>query len=285
VPLLAEQELRRDLLFFSLSKWPDLDTAIEMAALMEQFILEGAGTGPSADPRVAGEGAGGGERPCAQSLPVEDCGSPGPGSGGSAAGETSSGCESPDLAGGQKRRWSAADDENLRRLWHSSQLLEDIAEEMGRTTPSLYCRARALGFSKRSVKLQSCSDSAAESAEQHRPAPAPAAVLERYRAQQRGGPKRSGQVRGGGDRRVGAPSRPVSSAARSVADEVGDLSIDPIIHFLRSRDYSVIRVEDGHFRLDGRRILSASELREKANQVRRTLGQPPFAAQPAEPVG
>jgi len=284
VPLLAEQELRRDLLFFSLSKWPDLDTAIEMAALMEQFILEGAEAGPSADPGVAGEGAGGGERPCAQPLPVEEFGSSGTGSGESASGETSSGCASPGLAGGQKRRWSAADDENLRRLWHSCQPLEDISEEMGRTVPSLYCRARALGFSKRSVKPESCADSAPGPAEQRRPAPAPTAALERYRSRQRGGPKRPGQVGGGGDRRVG-PSRPVPASARTVAYETGDLSIEPVIHFLRSRDYSVVRVEEGRYRLDGRRVLSATELREKANQVRQALGQPPFAAQVAEPAG
>src|SRR3546814_10338601 len=50
----------------------------------------------------------------------------------------------------RKRRWSEADDERLRRLWHSNHSLEEIAEAMGRTTPSLYSRARALGMSKRS---------------------------------------------------------------------------------------------------------------------------------------
>jgi hypothetical protein len=67
--------------------------------------------------------------------------------------------------------------------------------------------------------------------------------------------------------------------------ERADSGIDPIIHFLRSRDYSVIRAEEGRYRLDGRRVLSATELREKANQVRQALGQPPFATQPADPVG
>src|SRR3546814_1446607 len=50
----------------------------------------------------------------------------------------------------RKRRCSEADDERLRRLWHSNHSLEEIAEAMGRTTPSLYSRARALGMSKRS---------------------------------------------------------------------------------------------------------------------------------------
>src|SRR3546814_8575753 len=57
------------------------------------------------------------------------------------------------------------------------------------------------------------------------------------------------------------------TASPSEAVEAG---VDPIVHFLRSRDYSVVRVEDGRFRVDGRRILSAEELREKANQVRRS---------------
>src|SRR3546814_6275226 len=50
----------------------------------------------------------------------------------------------------RKRRWSEADDQSLRKLWHSNHSLEEIAEAMGRTTPSLYSRARALGMSKRS---------------------------------------------------------------------------------------------------------------------------------------
>src|SRR3546814_7245754 len=45
---------------------------------------------------------------------------------------------------------SEADDQSLRKLWHSNHSLEEIAEAMGRTTPSLYSRARALGMSKRS---------------------------------------------------------------------------------------------------------------------------------------
>src|SRR3546814_19814277 len=71
------------------------------------------------------------------------------------------------------------------------------------------------------------------------------------------------------------------TASPSEAVEAG---VDPIVHFLRSRDYSVVRVEDGRFRVDGRRILSAEELREKANQVRLSMGKPPFEPQPASPA-
>src|SRR3546814_4372453 len=38
----------------------------------------------------------------------------------------------------RKRRWSEADDQSLRKLWHSNHSLEEIAEAMGRTTPSHY---------------------------------------------------------------------------------------------------------------------------------------------------
>src|SRR3546814_19823116 len=34
----------------------------------------------------------------------------------------------------RKRRWSEADDERMRRLWHSHHSLEEMAEAMGRTT-------------------------------------------------------------------------------------------------------------------------------------------------------
>lgn len=279
MPLMPEQELRRDLLLFSLSKWPDIDTAMKMAARMEQFVLRGNVAAPSAGPDIAAEDAPGGQRPCEQVRPETNGDVQAVGSGESAGQSASSG-----MACGQKRRWSAEDDENLERFWHSDRPLEDIAEEMGRTVPSLYCRARALGFSKRGGKPASGEPGQPSPEGPQRPKPAPHVVLERFGRQRQDPPKERGGSRSGRDRDREAP-RITPSVSRPPADDESDISIDRIIHFLRCRDYSVTRVEDGRYRLDGRRVLSASELREKANQVRVAIGQPPFTPQPAETVG
>ncbi|HEY9548633.1 MAG TPA: hypothetical protein VIR45_03955 [Kiloniellaceae bacterium] len=209
----------------------------------------------------------------------------------------------------RKRRWSEADDERLRRLWHSNHSLEEIAEAMGRTTPSLYSRARALGMSKRSPATGERAEAApatngAQSADAAATKAAPASEddmpggskrqaeppsakprttieVKRHQLPRRSigeGPASAGGFGGGQSGRSGA-------TADSMLDEAVDAGVDPIIHFLRSRDYSVVRVEDGRFKLDGRRVLSAEELREKANQVRLSMGKPPFAPHPLGQAG
>ena len=107
---------------------------------------------------------------------------------------------------------------------------------------------------------------------------------ERYRPAGAGKPApASGPQRGYG-RKAGAGGVTASegTAAKGVSPQI---FVDPIVQFLRSRDYSVVRVGEGQFRLDGRRVVSADELRQKANQVRASLGQPPFASRMGEPVG
>src|SRR3546814_19756394 len=51
--LTADQELRRELLLFSLSKHSDLEAAIKIAAEMEQFVLRGSGADGCAGARPA----------------------------------------------------------------------------------------------------------------------------------------------------------------------------------------------------------------------------------------
>src|SRR3546814_13014079 len=56
--LTADQELRRELLLFSLSKHADLEAAIKSAAEMERFVLRGGGADAGAVERLA-DGKGG----------------------------------------------------------------------------------------------------------------------------------------------------------------------------------------------------------------------------------
>jgi hypothetical protein len=291
---------------------------------MEQFVLEGLQADIQADNQAgsvpalteAGSAAGSlDQSPCdvqeAGDVPSDAVNghgaSPsGPG-GGSGRPESANQCD--DASRATKRRWSKADDELLRRLWHSDHSLGEIAEMLERTTASLYSRARAFGLSKRGTTAAQSSTAVPASHEEQEPVSAKAAEavaghpktpcakprdagsaaskagqaevkLERYC------PSLAADGRNWPDRpRTGVqdsprPAHPGSSSVYSAQSGQGEAGVDPIIHFLRSRDYSVVRVEGGRFKLDGRRVLSAGELREKANQVRQTLGQPPFAPQP-----
>lgn len=321
--LTADQELRRELLLVSLNKQPDLEGAINLAAQMEQFVLRGSCTNGAVVERSTGSAANGAEQPPGStdtgftksqaSLPGRETnGRAGtqPSANGSASGSHHSAGSSA-AAGGQKRRWSSGDDERLRKLWHSDHSLEEIAEAMGRTTPSLYSRARALGMSKRTpvgdnreaarpnrggrepasggaASASTCEDDISGKAGQRThtaasKAPTSGFEIKRYSEPCSGGRERPkcGSPIGGS----GHPQRTASRAGHAFQTVPLEAGVEPIIHFLRSRDYSVVRVEDGRFRLDGRHVLDANELREKANKVRQSLGKPPFAPHSYESPG
>lgn len=280
--LTADQQLRKDLLIVALDKQPDFELAVAMAAQMERFVLEGHKEGGApTSPGPAGESK-------AESAPEAPC------------------AVEPVLVAGRfgsgstKRRWSEADGLRLTELWYSPASLEEIASALGRTTPSLYSRARALGLPRRaqsaevhhevthqppsaSVEISAAASSGVDSRRSNGQdlaivetnARRAELKLERYRS----GRKRPNHTRR--NKNVVHLSLAAVEAAKRTGNEI---SVDPIIQFLRSRDYSIVRVSEGRFKLDGRRILSADELREKANQVRQTLGQPPFVGQAAEPV-
>lgn len=323
--LTADQELRRELLLFSLSKQTDLRAAISIAAQMEQFVLKGCAQIEEAAGRAIAAVKGNGAAPTDR-IETERCSAsdglhyrepngtavlPTPPSGTTSSARPVG--DTHDASGeSKKRRWSKGDDERLRRLWHSDHPLEDIAEAMGRTTPSLYSRARALGMPKRGPVVDKReparpSGNGRESASAGAPVtPAGEDDLPGERARQ-ADPVASKTRRveievkrhcsphaGNGERPPAVrsvlgegkqPKRNGSPTGHFFQSAPLDTSVEPIIHFLRSRDYSVVRVEDGRFKLDGRRILNAEELREKANQVRQSLGKPPFAPQSVGPSG
>lgn len=297
----SDQELRRELLLFSLSKQSDLEAAIRMATQMERFVLHGHEA--DAEPATA----------AADDSQVSEDHTAGSASQAPGEGTSSSGQEctvdrphAAEQTGAArtrvtKRRWSADDDDLLRRRWRSDRSLETIAEELDRTVASLYSRARALGMPKReALAAEIFADAVAPRADaasraascQHRrsavPGPTPGRQMS-FSAERRLPTRRDDRkVPGSGKTAAGktvAGKTGGASCGCPVSDDRPETGVEPIIHFLRSRDYSVVRVEEGRFRLDGRHILSVDELREKANQVRKTLGQPLFGAASAEPVG
>lgn len=307
--LTADQELRKEFLLFSLGRQPDVEAAIEMAALMERFVLEGrqlgsegsreAATADLADHDGQLLASNSGKAPVSNRL--------------SSLSGAEDGLESEEENKLRKRRWSKADDREFKQLWQSDRSLEEIANTIDRTVPSLYSRARALGMAKRTLppkedafrkgaasakkERQEPGDQSRKNAGSKNPAPADLAPCEsrsdltvlqtitnkRYPCSASGDLKRSKGTR----QSTGSGNKTSSSKpSKGVASHVGlsDYFVDPVIQFLRSRDYSVVRVGDGQFQLDGRRILSAAELREKANQVKKSLGQPPFTSELSEPV-
>lgn len=324
--LAADQELRRELLLVSLSKRPDLEDAINFAAQMEQFVLRGSCTKHAAIERIEGpaSSAGNGAEHSPGSPDTgfarSQAGLPGHKTNGHASGQAAAdgsasgprqSAGSPAAPGGQKRRWSNGDDERLRKLWHSDHSLEGIAEAMGRTMPSLYSRARALGMPKRSpavanretarpnrggreptsggaASASTSEDDLSGKTGQRVHAAASKARPSGFEVRRYGTPCSDDRQRarlGSTLGETGHPKRSASPAGHSFLAVPLEAGVEPIIHFLRSRDYSVVRVEDGRFRLDGRQVLDADELREKANKVRQSLGKPPFAPHSYGPPG
>ena len=333
--LTADQELRREFLLFALGKQPDVEAAITMAARMERFVLDGQ---PVSDGRPYEV------EPAEVAAAMTEAGvATGPAPRQAYEHQTHDQQTHEPQPRVTKRRWSDADDARLRELWQSSECaLEEIAEELERTVPSLYSRARALGMEKRGPMTKARQEPAAaapdvgpaaelkavepkEEAEPEEPAqqatvqeePAPAVTVQEapvqetpVREEEAGDgpagedgkaaeaaagksvvlspnarrqvmPRERHRFSAGGDAlQTGRPrhgfGRKTIAAASSVASP---MFVDSVIQFLRSRDYSVVRVGDGQFRLDGRRVMTADELREKANQVRKSLGQAPFTSQ------
>ncbi len=137
-----------------------------------------------------------------------------------------------------RSRWTAADDTHLRRLWQGNRTVEEIAQEIQRTPASVYARVRIMDLSSNK------------------------------------------HDRKNGKQKVKIPSadkRPPTANSEEINDFEA-VGIDSVVHFLRTRDYSVVPTKDDCYELDGRKTLTAQELFERANKVRAQLKRPTWAA-------
>jgi len=140
--------------------------------------------------------------------------------------------------------WTAADDTNLRRHWQGNLTVDEIAQELQRTVASIYARVRILDLS--SNKHDRKNEKRIVTLPSH-------------------------------DKRP-----PTASPEETNGPEA--VGIDSVVHFLRTRDYTVVPTEDGCYDLDGRKALTAQELFERANKVRAQLKRPTWSALENGPI-
>jgi hypothetical protein len=161
-----EQERRRELLLRALEACPDPEQALAVAVRMEQFIIGGQDL--REEPQEATEP----EVQPSSEGPRKTC---------------------------NRSRWTDADDTHLRQLWQGNLTVEEIAQELQRTIPSIYARVRTLDLSSNKHDTKNGK-----------------------RKVKRSNP----------DKR-----RPTVNSKK--INEFETVGIDSVVHFLRTRDYTV----------------------------------------------
>jgi hypothetical protein len=243
-----EQEMRRELLLIALERCEDPGKALELAGKMEVFIKNGgqAERTLDTDPRQA-----------ASSAQFQTVKSP------------------------TRRRWADEDDLRLRQLWAEGLSTQEIAEHLQRTPASIGSRRVFLKLDRRKPQRP-------------RSQPPQQASVPAIENRSRSTPKDPRPSGHGHSRKLRDKSKKpaVSSIAKvakahslpnGVAEARHDhaamfeASVDEVVRFLRSRDYSVVATQDGKYRLDERETLTMEELVARANRVRSQLGQAGFS--------
>ncbi len=143
-----------------------------------------------------------------------------------------------------RSRWTEDDDAHLRRLWKEELIVEEIAQKLERTPASVYGRLRIMNLKSRKQDAKN------------------------------------------GKRNVKLPSpdKPSPKADSETNNGFETVGIDSVVHFLRTRDYTVVPTEDNRYDLDGRKTLTAQELFERANKVRAQLKRSTWAALQNGPI-
>ena len=251
----TDQARRMALLVQLLEHCDEPEAALALAERMERFVLHGAPRGLTqgkiGDPRALAVNAGVGT-----GVPL---------------------VSQPHGRGAKKRRWTAEEDEKLRSLAAQDLSLEKIAAELGRTIISVRERARA-----RQVKVKP-----------RKRGRRPSRSDDKGSSQPRNGeaigghrPNFANGFRARGKRQkaaAGCNPEELKKNAEMVEKYLIErgatrpaTSLDTVVKFMRTRDYSVVRADDGRYVVDERDHLTPAELVERANSLRLHLGQPAF---------
>lgn len=234
----SEQEVRRELLMKALEASSDPEEALQLARRMEQFIRFGA-SGPACS---GSEERSAREPSVAPTLATASDGPRGHGA-------------------GKKPRWSPEEEQQLRQHWQNGRACAEMAERLGRTEVSIIARARRMGLPFVRAKKTAVG----------------------HRQQSSNGTRSGSEPTAEADiAEPGSASRtlalgifetdlPGTSRAKTAAS-----TMEAVITFMRSRDYSVVRTADGTFRLDGHLEFTRLELIARANRLRESLKKPTF---------
>jgi len=193
----------------------------------------------------------------------------------------------PGRGAGKKNRWTPEAERILCEQWESGQPTERIAAELGRTPASVRERARRLNLRRRKRYRKD------EPESDHRGTmPRPPAQASRKTGGENGQVATMSSWRAASGNGTQAASRkakfrrprPFESKPSPVAItelqehrvQRPEVTLTTVINFVRSRDYSVVRSEDGEVVVDGRRRFTTDEFIEWANNLRRQLRKPEF---------
>lgn len=255
----SNQEIRLDLLTRALDSLSDPVRALELAREMEAFVLYGSS---SARERKAPASGGADAAGCADAT-------------GSKADLVPA---RPVRKTGKKPRWTPANDDTLRDHWQNGVSLFDMARSLGRSEVSIIARARRLGLPQRGETKSVAArrrprsgetGNGSESTAEADPAAETVTIPCDDRLTQGFHPGRST-----------APSDlPPKSSQNCVTVHLCPVTahtMETVITFMRSRDYSVVRDGAGSFLVDGHTKLTAQELISRANRLRECLGKPGF---------
>ncbi len=193
----------------------------------------------------------------------------------------------PGRGAGKKNRWTPEAERILCEQWESGQPTERIAAELGRTPASVRERARRLNLRRRKRYRKD------EPESDHRGTmPRPPAQASRKTGGENGQVATMSSWRttsGNGTQAASRKAkfrraRPFESKPSPVAItelqehrvQRPEVTLTTVINFVRSRDYSVVRSEDGEVVVDGRRRFTTDEFIEWANNLRRQLRKPEF---------
>lgn len=242
----AYRELRKELLLKALEKFPDLDMAFDAATRMEKFVLGGSSPEHTQQTDLASAGI---LRKDMSEISADHQTVPE---------HVLERCRSS-----SRRRWQESEDAQLRQLCDQGYTVKEIAKQLERTPASVYGRMRQYGLSitpRPRHHRQSIPSPEQKLADESRTESTHIGALRNSTSKKQAGHYRS--------------SRKNDSS----------VAIDEVIHFLRTRDYSVVYAEDGYFKVDGRQVMTALELFRRANRVRQSLGKSPWTALHEVPI-
>jgi len=276
------QDIRCQIVLKCLDIFRDVDAALSAAQKVESYVYNGEGRTSSMTGerrQVQGAAPAQASRPSPGALPsvgeARQTADRAAAAGAEHNGPASAGgADTPAKlrqGSGPKRRWNPEDERVLREMWENGEETSAIAQALQRTPASVRERARALSLVRRKAESPKRGGNIAA------------------RSSLRKG---AGQTRGRtGYRRAGRNSVHAEDDGPSIHDiEAYRIrrpvdTMETVINFVRSRDYSVTTKESGGFVVDGHRHMGTEEFIAWANNLRRQMNKPEFPLSVADAPG